>query len=87
VRATVLGELTLVDEHAAVAARQLPTRQDPVALAYLLNRSRLVARDELAEVLWRDMPPRAWEADVRAIVSKARAALVAEVSTPACCCR
>ncbi|MGH9282870.1 MAG: AfsR/SARP family transcriptional regulator, partial [Acidimicrobiales bacterium] len=47
-----------------------------LAFAYLvLERDRPVPRDELADVLWGEDPPRSWETSVRVLVSKIRAVL------------
>jgi predicted ATPase/DNA-binding SARP family transcriptional activator len=47
-----------------------------VALAYLVvERSRPVTRDELAEVLWGEDLPRSWETAARVVISKVRAVL------------
>ena len=60
----------LVDE------KRLPGRQGPVALVYLaLERARPVPIDELADAVWGEELPRAWEAALSAIVSKVRTAL------------
>lgn len=59
-----------------IGERDLPGRQGRVALALLVaERDRPVTRDELAEELWLDEPPPAWEKAVMAVVSKLRAAL------------
>lgn len=65
-------------EHADVliGERDLPGRQGRVALALLVaERDRPVTRDELAEELWLDQPPAAWDKAIMAVVSKLRAAL------------
>ncbi len=55
---------------------RLPGRQGRVLLAYLvLNRHRVVGRDELAEALWPDQQPAASEAALSALISKLRKAL------------
>jgi len=38
---------------------------------------RAIARDELADELWPEQPPRSWETALRAVVSKLRTALSA----------
>jgi DNA-binding SARP family transcriptional activator len=56
--------------------RALPGRQGRLALAYLaLERARPVTRDELADALWRDALPPAWDSALSAIVSKLRSLL------------
>ena len=60
------GEL-LLDE------RQFGGRQCRVALAYLIcERDRPVPRSELADVLWPEAMPRAWETAISALVSRMR---------------
>lgn len=55
---------------------RLPGRQGPVALVYLgLERARPVPMDELADAVWGEALPRAWETALSALVSKLRAAL------------
>ena len=59
-----------------VGEQHLPGRQGPVALVYLaLERARPVPIDELADAVWGEDLPRAWEAALSAIVSKLRTAL------------
>jgi DNA-binding SARP family transcriptional activator len=59
-----------------VDEKRLPGRQGPVALVYLaLERSRPVSIDELADAVWGESLPRAWETALSAIVSKLPSAL------------
>ena len=59
-----------------IGEQDLPGRQGRVALALLVaERDRPITRDELAEELWADTPPMAWEKAVMAVISKLRAAL------------
>jgi SARP family transcriptional regulator, regulator of embCAB operon len=52
---------------------QLPGRQGRLMFTYLLiNRHRLVARDELAEALWREPDPAAIDARLNPLLSKLR---------------
>lgn len=75
-RLFLVGELCLVADGKAVRGPQLPGRQGRLAIAYLvLERTRPVARDELADVLWQGSPPRAFDVALSAIVSKLRASL------------
>ncbi len=56
-----------------VDASRLPGRQGRLVLAYLLcSPSRVVSRDELAELLWSDELPGSWTASLSAVVSKLR---------------
>jgi SARP family transcriptional regulator, regulator of embCAB operon len=59
-----------------VDEKRLPGRQGPIALVYLaLERARPVPIDELADAVWGEEVPRAWETALSAIVSKLRSAL------------
>jgi DNA-binding SARP family transcriptional activator len=59
-----------------VDEKRLPGRQGPVALVFLaLERARPVPIDELADAVWGEGVPRAWETALSAIVSKLRSAL------------
>jgi DNA-binding SARP family transcriptional activator len=59
-----------------VDEKRLSGRQGPMALVYLaLERARPVPIDELADAIWGEEPPRAWEPALSAIVSKLRSAL------------
>lgn len=56
--------------------KRLPGRQGPLALVYLsLERARPVPIDVLADAVWGESLPRAWETALSAIVSKLRSAL------------
>jgi DNA-binding SARP family transcriptional activator len=56
--------------------RRLPGRQGRLALAYLaFERARAVPRDELADALWGETLPPAWDAALSAVVSKLRGLL------------
>jgi DNA-binding SARP family transcriptional activator len=58
----------------------LPGRQGRLLLAYLvLNRHRLVGREELAEALWGDQQPVACDAALNALISKLRKCLGPEM--------
>jgi len=70
--------------HLAVEADGVPVddtglgRLGRVALAYLvMERHRPVARDQLAELLWRDDLPRTWDTALRGLISRIRAVLAA----------
>jgi DNA-binding SARP family transcriptional activator len=53
--------------------RELPGRQGRLALAYLvLERARPVSRDELADAIWADGLPPAWDPALSALVSMLR---------------
>jgi DNA-binding SARP family transcriptional activator len=69
-RVEIEGGRKLTDE------KQLPGRQGRLLFAYLVcHRQRPVTRDELAEVLWQDSLPGAWEAALHALISKLRGLL------------
>jgi DNA-binding SARP family transcriptional activator len=75
VRVYVTGRLCLESAGRLLLETQLGSRQGRLALAYLVcERSRAVPREELADVLWEEGPPPAWDIDLRALVSRLRAA-------------
>ncbi len=75
-RVYLTGELCFVAGAATLGAERLPGRQGRLATAFLVTeRSRPVARDELAELLWPGSLPARFEVGLSAIVSKLRAAL------------
>lgn len=75
-RLYLTGRLVAERDGHVVDESRLPGRQGPIALVYLaLERARPVPIDELADALWGEEPPRAWETALSAIVSKLRSAL------------
>ena len=73
VRIYLTGELGLSNEGVLIRQGRLPGRQGRRLLAYLiLERSRPVTRDELADSLWPGQPPAAADLALSAIVSKLR---------------
>lgn len=75
VRVYVTGRLCLESAGRLLLETQLGSRQGRLALAYLVcERRRSIPREELAEVVWEDGPPPAWDVDLRALVSRLRAA-------------
>jgi len=75
VRVYVTGRLCLESGGRLLLETQLGSRQGRMALAYLVcERHRSVPREELAEVLWEDGPPPAWDVDLRVLASRLRAA-------------
>lgn len=74
-RVHLTGRLAVEDGDTLIEAGALPARQGRLAFAYLATHRRAVPRDELAEQLWRGVPPRSWERDLSAIISKVRSAL------------
>ena len=66
-RVMVESEAILLDEE------QLPARQGRIAFAYMvLHRRRSVPRQELAEAIWGDAAPEAWDAGLSALLSRLR---------------
>src|ERR1700689_3024552 len=60
----------------AIDEVSLPGHQGRLALAYLLvEHSRPVPRDELADLLWGGEPPGSWEKGLAVVISKLRAVL------------
>ncbi len=60
----------------AIRESELPARQGRRLWAYLgLNRGRRIARDELAEAIWGDGIPDAWDVGLNAVVSRLRTVL------------
>ena len=75
-RIYLTSQVRIENNDTLIGERDLPGRQGRVALALLVaERDRPVTRDELAEELWIDDPPPAWEKGVMALVSKLRVAL------------
>jgi DNA-binding SARP family transcriptional activator len=75
-RLYLTGRVTAERDGRTVDEKRLPGRQGPVALVYLaLERARPVPIDEVADAVWGESLPRAWETALSAIVSKLRSAL------------
>ncbi len=75
VRVYILGRIMIEGPEGVLEASGLPGRQGRLALVYLAAEPRRVDRQELADVLWPDELPEAWDAGLSAIVSKLRKAL------------
>lgn len=76
VRVYLTGNVAVEDGSVLVSERQFPARQGRLAFAVLAwERHRALATDELADIIWDGTPPRAWQAALRALISKLRAAL------------
>ncbi len=75
-RVYLTGNVCLERGSVFVPERRFPARQGRLAFAYLAaERGRAVSREELAEELWNGKLPRAWDAALRAIMSKLRSVL------------
>jgi len=75
-RVRVCGRLSLDRGAAIVREADLPARQGRRLWVFLVLRRRLpVPRDEIAEAVWGDDAPDAWDAALNALVSRLRAAL------------
>lgn len=75
-RIYLLGRVMVESETTLLGSAAFPGRQGRLAFAYLAERRRRVERDELAEVIWPQEMPDAWDTAVSAIISKLRRALV-----------
>ena len=75
-RLYITGGIELEHPGGHIGERSLPGRQGRRALAYLtVARGLPVARDALAEVVWGDGLPPAWEGALHALVSRLRGVL------------
>jgi DNA-binding SARP family transcriptional activator len=73
-RIYVLGRVEIETPAGLIGEQRFPGRQGRTLFAYLLcNRQRPLTREELANVLWPDQLPLAWETALHALVSKLRA--------------
>jgi DNA-binding SARP family transcriptional activator len=76
VRVYLTGKVALEDGTVLVPERRFPGRQGRLVFAVLAwERQRAFSLAELADVVWDDEPPGAWEAALRALVSKLRTVL------------
>jgi DNA-binding SARP family transcriptional activator len=75
-RVRVCGRLSLEQGSVVVREGDLPARQGRRLWVFLvLRRRRPVARDEIAQAVWGDDTPDAWDVALNALVSRLRAAL------------
>lgn len=75
VRIRLLGRPGIEHGQRWLDGSELPGRQGRIVLAHLALSRHPVARDELADVVWPDVPTTSWERDLSAVVSKVRTAL------------
>lgn len=75
-RVYLVGRITIQGPTGLVEQSDFPGRQGRLAFAYLAASPRRVKREQLADVLWEDDLPVAWESALHAIVSKLRRVLV-----------
>lgn len=69
------GRLSVAYGHRTVDADAFRGRQGRLVFAFLVTNHRPVTRDELAELLWADDIPTAWDSNLSAIVSRLRSLL------------
>ncbi len=70
------GRITIEADHVVLGPADFPGPQGQTAFAYVVSeRSRPVARAELAEVLWPRELPASWESALNAIMSRLRRVL------------
>jgi len=75
VRVHLLGQLCVEIDAVVVPGSAFPGRQGRLAFAFLAANRYPVGRDALAEVMWADELPAAWERHLAAVLSKVRAVL------------
>ncbi len=76
-RVFLAGKVALEHDGRTVDEASLPGLQGRVVLVMLAaERARPLSRDEIADELWSERPPSAWEPALRAVISKIRKALV-----------
>ena len=72
-RIYLAGRVMVDSEELLLDEEQFPARQGRIAFAYLvLQRRRSVPRQELAEAIWGEEAPEAWDAGVSALLSRLR---------------
>jgi DNA-binding SARP family transcriptional activator len=76
IRIYLAGEIQIESSHGLIRESDLPARQGRLAFAQLAStRDHPLPREELADTLWPQKLPRAWEVSLSAIISKLRATL------------
>jgi DNA-binding SARP family transcriptional activator len=72
-RIYLTGRLTLESSAGLLDETELPARQGRLAFAYLvMERRRPLPRQELAQAIWGDEAPDAWDASLSALLSRLR---------------
>lgn len=80
IRVYLTGRLSIEASGRLIGTAQFPGQQGRIAFAYLvLERGRPVTRAELAEALWRNEVPVAWDSALSAVISKLRSLIRAEL--------
>lgn len=74
-RVFLVGRVTIDSPRGVIEQKEFPGRQGRLAFVHLAVSPRRVAREQLADVLWGDELPDAWESALNAIVSKLRKVL------------
>lgn len=75
-RIYLTGEVCVEGDPVLIREAELPGRQGRQVFAYLVwERQRAVSHDEIAELLWLDGLPAAWQTAIAAIISKLRSIL------------
>jgi SARP family transcriptional regulator, regulator of embCAB operon len=76
IRVYLAGKVAIESGDRVIDEAALPGLQGRVVLAMLAaERERSLSHDELAEELWVEAPPAAWESGLKALISKVRTAL------------
>src|SRR5437879_1864449 len=72
-RVYVTGRVEIESDGKLITEQQFPSRQGRMLFAYMIcHRQHPVTREELADILWPNALPAAWEAALHALVSKLR---------------
>lgn len=71
-RVYLVGRVMIEGPRALIEPSDFPGRQGRLAFVYLAASPRRVERDQLADVLWGEQVPDAWDTALNAIVSKLR---------------
>src|SRR5438874_1708082 len=76
-RIHLAGDVCVEGDDVLVPQRSFPGAQLRIVFAMLaMARGRSISREEIVDEIWADGPPPAWDAALRAIVSKLRSALL-----------